>query len=89
MPTLRLPHNGSRWVWEIDKEHARALLEVKEVRFNGERWWVTTYPLSEPDNLGLNDLDRFWEAVTPIGGRVEDLSNPISQEQYKGSSPLA
>lgn len=76
-------------MWEIDKDHARELVEVRVVRFNGEEWWVTTRALSDPGGFGFNDLDRFWEAVTPIGGRIEDLSNAISKEQYKRSSPLA
>lgn len=89
MTILRLPHNGSRWVWEIDKVHAVALVEVKRVRFNGEEWWVTTRHLLVPDDIGFNELDRFWEAVTPIGGRLEDLSDPIDEGQYKRSTPLA
>jgi hypothetical protein len=84
---LRLPHNNTRWVWEIDKDHARCIVEVMEVRFNGEEWWVTTRHLPEVRGRDIgrawNTLDRFWEAVTPIGGRRDDLSNPISEEQYR------
>lgn len=93
MTILRLPHNNTRWVWEIEKSLARSLIEIVEVRWNGEEWWVKTRTLptspdpSDPSNYDgkeySNTLDRFWEAVTPVGGRLEDLSNPISEEQYQ------
>jgi hypothetical protein len=80
----RIPVIGSRWVWEIDQERGRALIEVLEVFWNGEEWWVRTRTLPEAPipmlapltdtQDHLNELDRFWEAVTPVGGRVEDLS---------------
>jgi hypothetical protein len=77
-PNARVPKLGSRWVWEIDKPHACALLEVIEVIWNGEEWWVRTQALWEPvpaallrpsaGPIALNDVGRFWEAVTPVGG---------------------
>lgn len=96
----RLPNPTTRWVWEIDSEYARVMVEVIKVEFNGEEWWVTTRSLPDSGPLYFNsqplspkefqnDLDRFWEAVTPIGGRLEDLSHEISPEQYKRSKPLA
>jgi hypothetical protein len=105
-PVLRLPHRNSRWVWEIDKDHARVLVEVIEVRFLGGEWGVHTRSLpdapdpmfngsfnSQPGRLSSpkedwNDLDRFWEAclASPIGGRLDDLSNRISKSQYKRSA---
>lgn len=39
------PAVGSRWVWEPRKEHARENLEVVEVKWNGEEWWVKTRSL--------------------------------------------
>lgn len=70
------------------------LIKVVSCRFNGEEWWVTTrtLPMAPTPMLSAltlaedhhNELDRFWEAATPVGGRIEDLSNPISQEQYDG-----
>lgn len=38
-----------------------------------------------------NLLTRFWEACgdSPVGGRLTDLSNPISIEQYEGKDPIA
>ena len=67
------PPAGSRWVWEIDKPHARELIEVIEAQWNGEEWWVRTrtllpnltYPPSGDEHW--NDLSRFAEAVTPVG----------------------
>lgn len=68
------PKVGTRWVWEIDNPGARELIEVTEVMWNGEEWWVRTKPLlgGPPLNVmgnpePLNDLGRFWEAVTPVG----------------------
>lgn len=75
----RLPKIGTRWMWEIDKAHARELIEVIEVFWNGEEWWVLTKTLlpnwSIPPSTGahLNDLSRFWEAVTPVGGSMHGL----------------
>lgn len=88
----RLPNPNTRWVWEIDQPLARALIEVVKVQFNGEEWWVTTVTLPEaptpmfghvePARMHENEVDRFWEAVTPVGGRIEDLSVRCSPEQY-------
>jgi hypothetical protein len=76
-----LPQVGSVYVWELDAPHACELIKVTGVTWNGEEWWVrterlherlanTTYPdhpLSAASKPGeaLNDLSRFWEAVTP------------------------
>lgn len=71
-----LPKLGSMWVWEIEKPNARALIEVVEVKWNGEEWWVATRTLlgrgaftSWPDlpSLDWNDLTRFWESTQPVG----------------------
>lgn len=70
-----LPSIGTRWVWEIDTPAARALTEVIAVKWNGEEWWVETKTLL-PDSFPatrathLNDLGRFWEAVTVVGGAL-------------------
>src|SRR2546430_1190740 len=68
-----IPAVGSRWVWEIDKPWARELIEVVEVKWNGEEWWIATESLI--NNLTFlsgagphwNDLSRFHEAVVPVG----------------------
>lgn len=68
------PREGSIWVWELDKPGACELIEVLEVKWNGEEWWVTTgrlHGIRNPDALDYdkpvpNDLSRFWEAVTPV-----------------------
>lgn len=76
----RLPKIGTRWAWEIDKAHARELIEVADVFWNGEEWWVRTKTLlpnwSIPPSAGvhLNDLSRFWEAVAPVGGSMHGLT---------------
>jgi hypothetical protein len=76
-PNAPLPGVGSIWVWELDVPHATELLKVTEVFWNGEEWWVRTARLHEhtlrnafypkqSDIEHLNDLSRFWEAVTPV-----------------------
>lgn len=97
-PKAKLPKVGTRWVWEIDQAHARALIEVTEVIWNGEEWWVRSksmggesWPESllpkpgEPEGGYLNDLDRFWQAATPIGGPItarvyEQVDDPATRE---------
>lgn len=59
------------WVWELDAPHARCLIRVIEVRWNGEEWWVRTEallpaPLQTTATV-YNDASRFAEAVTPVG----------------------
>lgn len=78
-PNAPLPKIGSRWVWEIDQPGARALIEVTDVFWNGEEWWVRTRNLfdSLPDSLredALNDLSRFWEACVPVGNSKGKLT---------------
>lgn len=82
-PNAKTPMVGSRWVWEIDKPLARTLIEVAEVKWNGEEWWVKVTVLFGTEALysdtviregeHLNDLSRFMEAVTPIGGTTHSL----------------
>lgn len=89
-PDAKLPKAGTRWIWEIDKPHARELLEVVDVFWNGEQWWVRTKRLGarirvlgfdrEPEGGYLNELGRFWQAVTPVGG-------PITQRVYEQKQP--
>ena len=85
-PDAPLPKIGSRWVWEIDQPHARELLEVVEVKWNGEEWWVGTESLLRNDTypptgreIEWNDLSRFWEACLPvlpkIAGRLEQFTS--------------
>jgi hypothetical protein len=80
-PLAKTPKVGSRWVWEIDLPHAVALVEVTEVKWNGEEWWVWSKPLlivggseaAERLPAVPNDLSRFMEAVTPVGGTTHSL----------------
>jgi len=65
-----LPKRETRWVWEVDAPHARALIEVVDVFWNGLKWWVETRSLL-PEAGGhtdpvLNELGRFWQAATPV-----------------------
>jgi hypothetical protein len=68
-----LPKLGTRWVWEIDSPAAREIVEVVDVFWNGEEWWVRTktllrnetYP-STGRETEVNDVERFWEACSPV-----------------------
>lgn len=71
----RCPRVGSVYVWELDEPHACELIKVTEVTWNGEEWWVRTELLhkslantsySPTVAPQLNDLSRFWEAVTLV-----------------------
>jgi hypothetical protein len=74
-PDARLPGVGGIYVWELDQPHACELIKVTEVFWNGEEWWVRTVRLHDPlansyfataTSEYLNDVGRFWEAVTPV-----------------------
>ena len=77
------PKIGSRWVWEPDLPYAIAVIEVVEVIWNGEEWWVKTkdllgnnaYPPTGRETE-LNDLSRFFEACRPI---LPKLTGRIAQ----------
>lgn len=79
-PNAPLPTIGSRWAWEIDEPNAREITEVTAVKWNGEAWWVETKTLlpnpafpSDRDKH-WNEIGRFWEAVTIIGGGITGAS---------------
>jgi hypothetical protein len=61
---LVLPAVGSVWWWEPEKPHARALVQVDEVEFNGEEWVVWC---SDPNDKSAewywNELSRWVEAT--------------------------
>src|SRR4051794_5791781 len=44
--SAQVPEVGSVWVWELGAAHARCLVRVVEVRWNGEEWWVKTEALA-------------------------------------------
>lgn len=87
-PNAPLPKAGSCWIWEIGSAYGRTLCQVVEVKWNGEQWWVylrklrTDIPIGaraedlgpEPSEAYPNEISRFWEAATPVGGRAEDLA---------------
>ena len=69
----RRPGKGSIYVWELDKPFACELIRVVKVEWNGEQWWVETVSVpsryhqdTSDDHIQLNELSRFWEAVTPV-----------------------
>lgn len=66
----KTPEVGSRWTWASDQPNypfgAREDVEVIEVTWNGEEWWVKT---RGPRGEFFTDLDVFWECVTPPAAR--------------------
>jgi hypothetical protein len=58
------PKIGTQWIWEPNKPHAYAHVEVVEVKWNGEEWWIGLRDLG--GDRYWNDLDRFWEACVAI-----------------------
>jgi hypothetical protein len=68
--------------------HARSIVEVTEVQWNGEEWWVETKTLLPnltfpTDTDRWNDLGRFWEACRPVlmklTGRMDQFTKrPVS-----------
>jgi len=83
-PNAVRPKVGTRWVWEIDIPSARDLIEVTQVKWNGEEWWVESKTLLPPHQHRFpsdrcwNELGRFWEACLPvlpeITGRLDIFS---------------
>jgi hypothetical protein len=67
-------------VWEVEKPHARELIEVDGTFWDGEEWWVRTHSLltggdlATPRARGANDLGRIWAAATPVGGGIYGLT---------------
>jgi len=84
-PHAYTPRLHTYWVWEIHEPKARELVEVVEVKWNGEEWWVGTFTLLDNPaypptgrDVEWNDLGRFWEACSPvilkITGRVDQFA---------------
>jgi hypothetical protein len=83
---LRTPKIASKWIWRIDSPHARTLVEVVDVRHNGEEWWVYLRKLLTDVAIDVEMPDVpasgvypillgwFWESATPVGGWPEELS---------------
>ena len=62
-----LPKVGDIWEWEPLKPHAREVVWVTEVQWNGEEWWIESEPLAGGRRC-WNDASRWVEAtvlVTP------------------------
>lgn len=78
------PKVGTVWVWEVSKPAARCLVQVTDVKWNGEEWWVECEQLTadgwRPAGVPTfdkrrhwNDLSRFMEACLPVVGTLEAL----------------
>lgn len=66
------PRVGTQWWWEPEKPHARVLVEVTAVKWNGEAVWIETRNVERDDGKRhWNELDRWVEATvlhsTPEG----------------------
>lgn len=82
-------------MWGLEIVMVRMIIEVDSCVFQENGYWkifCTTLPERPFALHGLpieprpyNELaDDFWLSVTPVGGRVEDLSEKISFERYYG-----
>ncbi len=65
-----VPEEGSTWIWRPNEPHARQRIEVTEVKWNGEEWWVKsknlpTKPLKRKRSFG-------WPIYVPRVERVGD-----------------
>lgn len=82
----RLPNPHTVWLWGLDFTRARMLIEVIKVQFNGESWDAIFQTLPaltmEGGETFRVPMDKFWVHVTPVGGRIEDLSLPVDESQY-------
>ncbi len=70
--SVLIPKVGSTWIWERGKPHAEEYIVVTKVEWfdNGVEYNVWTAridekPFSSGSDVVVNDLSRFWEAVTP------------------------
>lgn len=61
------PEVGSRWVW--DAKRSGETVEVTEVKWNGEEWWVRTQLVHQAPSLSVTS--RGWKIANfpaePIG----------------------
>ena len=88
----RRPKVGSMWVWEPSIHSARALIEVVEVKWNGEGWWVKTktllpstfYNFDENKEI-WNSLSRFFEACVPVLTKLDDILNIFTEKDKDGN----
>ena len=79
----KTPAVGSQWVWEINKPHAIAVIEVTQVITNedGETWVQSRILLGKQamcsstvvqDGYCWNSLERFLEACSEVAKRDGD-----------------
>jgi len=57
------PEVGSRWIWMPKEPRAREAVEVVDVIWNGEEWWVRTKRI--PDPAPLSVTDDPWPTLRP------------------------
>lgn len=54
---------GQQYTWEPRKPHARAVVVVRSVVWDGTEWWINTAPIRDADGDTLgNEWSRFKEA---------------------------
>lgn len=73
-----VPIKGSRWVWEINNDYGRDLIEVEDVTNpTGKSILVTSRTMptygGEPTQH-QTELSRFWRSVTPVGKTLAEMS---------------
>jgi len=95
---VRIPSPGGLWVWEARDPASRALIEVVQVEWNGEEWFVRARVQNCGGQLPFavaqlmpatgdehtNDLSRFFEASTPVGGGYIAMTRKVSAPRTGG-----
>jgi hypothetical protein len=90
-PSAVRPPIGSHWLWEPKRPLSYVPIEVTEINWNGEEWWIRTRSPAGVEYWG--DLSRFWEAVTPDTpkARAEADARRVAALTYdltSGNTPL-
>ena len=61
-----VPAVGSVWCWEPLKPWAVEVVQVMDVRWNGDEWWITSRSVTSGEEYP-NSLSRWVEATVLLG----------------------
>lgn len=81
---LSLPSLGSYWVWEPEKTHARELLEVFNIRWTGENFWIEARGIVSLKTHAI-PFDRWTEATVLDDPIPRPLPAPAGPTRYTDS----
>ena len=60
-----VPRQGQVWYWEPERPHARCMLTVLEVKWDGEEVWIKTKQHRTGEE-NWNELSRWVEATVLV-----------------------